>query len=166
MIEWVAEALASCVEQVRVVVRLGARPPIELPSVEDRLDVRAPLAGLHAALSACEASGVLVVPCDLPEIEPRLLLALLALAPEADPCDAVVPFRDGTPEPLLAVYRPSALGTIERRAGGGDLSLRGLLGDLHVRRVPIEVLRPFDPDLRSFVNVNCPEDLSTLRARG
>ena len=39
MAERVASALGSCVQRVRVVVRPGAIPPVELPRVEDRLPV-------------------------------------------------------------------------------------------------------------------------------
>jgi molybdopterin-guanine dinucleotide biosynthesis protein A len=157
----VAEALACCVERVRIVLRPDGESPIDLARIDDRLGIRAPIAGLHAALSCCEASGVLVAPCDAPEIEPRLVLALLALAPCTDSVDAVVPFGTEGPEPLLAIYRPSALPTIERCVERGDLSLRVLLESLRVRSIPVEALRPFDPDLHSFRNVNRPEDLAS-----
>ncbi len=160
MISRVAEALAACLERVRVVLRPGSASPIDLPRIDDRLDVRAPVSGLHAALSACKTTAVLVTPCDAPEIEPRLLLALLALTPTRDNIDAIVPLGADGHEPLLAVYRPSALPVLERRVEAGKLSLRGLLEDIRVRSVPIESLRPFDPDLRSFRNRNRPEDVA------
>jgi molybdopterin-guanine dinucleotide biosynthesis protein A len=155
----VAEALGACVTPVRVVLRPGAPSPIELPRVDDRLAVRAPIAGLHAALSVCTASAVLVAACDLPEIEPRLLLALLALAPAQEGADAVVPEGTDGPQPLLAVYRPAILRAIESRVARGELSLRGLLDDVRCLRVAAEDLRRFDPELRSLRNVNRPEDL-------
>ncbi len=160
MISRVADALAACLERVRVVLRPGSASPIDLPRIDDRLDVRAPASGLHAALSACRTTGVLVAACDAPEIEPRLLLALLALAPTRDHIDAIVPLGADGHEPLLAVYRPSALPVLERRVEAGKLSLRGLLEDIRVRSVPVEALRPFDPDLRSFRNRNRPEDVT------
>ncbi len=162
MAERVASALGSCVKRVRVVVRPGAIPPVELPLVEDRLPVRASIAGVHAALVACEASAVLVAACDLPEVEPRLLLALLALTPDdlgPDGPDVVVPEGPGGSEPLLAIYRPAIVPQIEAQVGRGELSLRSLLRTVRTLQVPIDLVRRFDPELLSFRNVNRPEDL-------
>ena len=160
MISRVADALTTCLERVRVVLRPGSASPIDLPRIDDRLDVRAPVSGLHAALFACKATAVLVTPCDAPEIQPSLLLALLALAPTRDSVDAIVPLGADGHEPLLAVYRPSALAVLERRVEAVKLSLRGLLEEIRVRSVPVEALRPFDPELCSFRNRNRPEDLT------
>ncbi len=159
MVARVAEALALCVAPVRVVIRPGASSPVDLPRLEDRLEPRAPISGVHAALHACRASAVLVAACDLPEIEPRLLLALVALTPVVGGADAVVPEGPDGPEPLLGIYRPSALPVIEERVARGELSLRGLLEEIRTLRVPLEHLRPLDPELRSVRNVNLPEDL-------
>jgi molybdopterin-guanine dinucleotide biosynthesis protein A len=153
----VAEVLATCVTPVRVVVAEGAPAPAGLPRVEERLPVRAPIAAVHAALVACRASAVLVAAADLPEIQPRLLLALLALTPTGDATDVVVPMGPDGPEPLLAVYRPTLVSTIERRVGRGDLSLAGLLGEVRTREVPAESLRAYDPDLRSLQGTRQPE---------
>jgi molybdopterin-guanine dinucleotide biosynthesis protein A len=92
---------------------------------------------------ACRASAVLVAAADLPEIQPRLLLALLALTPTGDATDVVVPMGPDGPEPLLAVYRPALVSTIERRVGRGDLSLAGLLGEVRTLEVPAESLRAY-----------------------
>lgn len=159
MAERVARALASCVTLVRVVVRPGQRPPVALPPIEDRLEVRAPVSGIHAALQACRASAVVVAPCDVPELVPSFLLALLALVPAHGGPDAVVPEGEDGPEPLVAVYRPAVIPAIEARVDRGELSLRGLLDEIDTLRVPLEHLRPFDPELRSLRNVNRPEDL-------
>jgi molybdopterin-guanine dinucleotide biosynthesis protein A len=159
MAERVADALTACVTPVRVVVRPGAAPPVELPSLEDRLSSRAPIAGIHSALLACRASAVLVAACDLPEIAPPLLLALIALTASDGDVDVIVPVGPRGPEPLLAVYRPTIVQEIEERVDRGELSLRGLLASVRTLEVDEPILRRFDPELRSLRNVNRPEDL-------
>jgi molybdopterin-guanine dinucleotide biosynthesis protein A len=159
MAQRVADVLAACVTPVRVVVRPGAPPPVDLPSLEDRLPVQAPIAGIHSALRACRAGAVLVAACDLPEIAPRLLLALIALTPSSDGVDVVVPVGPRGPEPLLAVYRPTLVDEIEARVDRGELSLQALLGCVRTLEVDEGTLRRFDPELRSLRNVNRPEDL-------
>ncbi len=155
----VADALSQCVERVRLVARPGEASAFGLEVIEDRRAERAPLIGVHAALAACEASGVLVAACDLPNIEPRLLLALLALFPTDEGPDIVAPRGPRGLEPLLAIYRPTLLPEIERRIDAGELALTSLLRDAQTLEVPEADLRQVDPDLESFRNLNRPEDL-------
>jgi molybdopterin-guanine dinucleotide biosynthesis protein A len=148
--EGVADVLATCVALVRAIVPPGSTGPPDLSRVEPRLPVRAPIAGVHAAVAACRASAVLVAACDLPEVEPRLLLALLALTPCGDGPDIVVPVGPDGPVPLLGVYRPPTLAAIEGSVEHGDLSLEALLREVRTLEVPAENLRAFDPELRSL----------------
>ena len=160
----VAAALGTCLERVRLVARPDERPDLGLPCIVDRHAERAPLVGIAAALSACEASAVLVAACDLPEIDPRVLLALLALVPAEGGADVVAPLGPRGPEPLLAIYRPRLLPELERRIARGELALQKLLRDVNTLFVPEADLRALDPTLASLRNLNRPEDLEAPRA--
>ena len=156
----VARALAACVERVRFVARSDALPQLGLPCIVDRHAERAPLVGIAAALSACDASAVLVAACDLPDVDPRVLLALLALAPAEGGADIVAPLGPRGPEPLLAIYRPRLLPELERRIARGELALQALLREANTLFVPEADLRALDPELASLRNLNRPEDLA------
>lgn len=156
----VARALGACVERVRIVLRPGALAPLALPRIDDRRPERAPIVGIEAALAACEASAVLVAACDLPELEPRLVLALLALCPAEGGPDAIVPRGPRGPEPLLAIYRPRILPAVSAQIERADLSLQTLLASIDALFVPEPDLRVFDPELASLRNVNHPQDLA------
>ncbi len=155
----VAHALQACVARVRLVARPDEAPELGIPCIVDRHPERAPLVGIAAALEACEASAVLVCACDLPSVDPRVLLALLALAPAQDGADVVAPLGPRGPEPLLAIYRPRLLPEIERRIARRDFALQGLLRDVNTLFVPEADLRAIDPTLASLRNLNRPEDL-------
>jgi len=144
----VARALGACVERVRLVGRDPALGALGLELLPDRHPARAPMVGIAAALAACEASAVLVGACDLVQLDPRVALALLALAP-----------ADGGAEPLLAIYRPRLLPELERRIARGELRLQALLRDVGALFVPEADLRALDPELRSLTNANFPADL-------
>ncbi len=159
LVERVANALGSCMSRVCLVIRPGSEPPLDLPCVEDVRSERAPIVGVHAALQACESAAVLVTACDLPELDPNVVLALLALVPHGDGPDVVAPIGTKGHEPLLAVYRPRLLPEIERRIDAGKLSLQSLLHDVDTLGIPEATLREIDPELRSLRNVNRPEDL-------
>ena len=146
MVQRVALALGECLERVRVVVRPGEKSPIGLPAIEDRHQVRAPLVGLCAALHACEASAVLLAATDLPELDPRVVLALVSAMPADDGPDIVAPLGPRGPEPLLAIYRPSLLQRIERQLRTNDLSLMKLLRSADTHYLPESALRELDPE--------------------
>jgi len=155
----VARALSACVERVRLVGKDPALGALGLELVLDRHPERAPMVGIAAALAACEAPALLVAACDLVHLDPRVALALLALAPAEGGADAVAPVGSRGPEPLLAVYRPRLLPELERRIARGDLRLQSFLRDVGALLVPEADLRALDPELRSLTNANFPSDL-------
>lgn len=164
LVDRVASALGACVARVRIVCRPEGHLGIGFERIEDRHAERAPLVGICAALRACEAGAMVIAACDLPRIEPRVVLALLSLVPEDGGPEIVAPMSDRGPEPLLAVYRPSLVPEIERRIARGDLSLQALLRACDTLFVPARDLRAVDPGLLSLRNLNRPEDIDALRA--
>lgn len=157
--ERVARSLQECLERVRVVVRPGEKPPLNIPAIEDSHEVRAPIVGVAAALRACQSEAVLITACDLPDIDPRLLGLLLAAMPTSGGPEIVAPMGPRGPEPLLAIYRPTLLQRIEKHIRMNDLSLQKLLRDADTQIIPEQVLREIDPELRSLRNVNTPGDV-------
>ena len=65
-------------------------------------------------------------------------------------------------EPLHAVYRRSVL--MEYLEDHESFSLRPMIRSINTRYVPVEELRPFDPELRTFTNINKLEDLERINA--
>jgi molybdopterin-guanine dinucleotide biosynthesis protein A len=155
----VASALGACVETVRIVLRPEQQNPLGLPRVDDAHPERAPIVGVAAALRACAAEAVLVAACDLPDLHPRFLLALLAHVPASGGPEVVVPRGPRGPEPLIAVYRKALLPELERRIGAGELALQALLRECDAHFVAESLLREIDPELAALRNVNRPEDL-------
>ena len=156
----VANALGECLARVRLVGKPSELPALGLETIEDRHPERAALVGVAAALAACEASAVLVAACDLVHLDPRVVLALLALAPVDGKADVIAPLGPRGPEPLLAIYRPRLLPELELRIAARDFALQKLLRDTHTLLIPEADLRALDPTLRSFTNANSPDDLA------
>ena len=129
--------------------------------VSDRYPGAGPLAGLHAGLSAARCELLLAVAGDMPFINPALVAHLVALAPGFDVVIPELPHpRTGEPvkEPLHALYRQSCLVAVVARLAAGERQMMGFLPDVRVRVVAPDEIRDFDPDFRSFFNVNTPED--------
>jgi molybdopterin-guanine dinucleotide biosynthesis protein A len=130
-----------------------------LPGVRIVADVEAdigPLMGLYSGLQAIEATHALVAAVDMPFVQPAMLDYLLAQRLDEA---IVVPRVEQIPQVLLAVYPRALLPLIEERLRAGRRDPRSLLEKARVHYLEEAQLRCIDPDLRSFVNVNTPEEL-------
>lgn len=87
------------------VVAVGgtAGSAIGIPTIPDLRPGDGPLAGLATALLWAKTGSVLVVPCDLPLLEPSHVSALLETA-RPDPSMAAVATIDGKPQISLACW--------------------------------------------------------------
>ncbi|HEX6678632.1 MAG TPA: NTP transferase domain-containing protein [Actinomycetes bacterium] len=169
------EAVAAVADPVALVAPAGhpanglLAPGADAPGAPVRLLAvadpgRGPLAALAAALRALPAEHLVVVAGDHPGLRVELLRRLVAMRAQAP---ALACRRGGRVEPLVAIYRREpALAAAEARLAGRDHSLRGLLADLGARLLDEAEWRPFDPDGRSFVDLDDPAALAAwLRGR-
>jgi molybdopterin-guanine dinucleotide biosynthesis protein A len=157
------EALRATFPRVLVVANdAGPWAGLGVEVVADRFVGAGPLAGVHAALVATAAhAGVVCVAGDMPFVAPGLLALLRDHAPESA---AVVPRVAGRPEPLLARWSREALPLVEARLAAGERAVHAVFAALATAWLDEPALRAVDPTLRSFANVNTPEELR--RARG
>ena len=149
--------------QVLVSVR-QPRPDIDLPQVCDAYANAGPLAGLCAGLEQARAINspwIFAVATDMPFVQPALIEHL---AQQRVACQAVVPVVHGQPQPLAAFYSASCLETIQAiLSGTGKHSLRAALAQLNVHYVAESELLVADPGLRSFFDLDTPQDLALAR---
>jgi len=66
-------------------------------------------------------------------------------------------------EPLHAVYRRTCLPAMEAAIRAGRRRVISFFPHVRVRYVTTEDVTPFDPDLRSFRNVNTPQEWEAAR---
>jgi molybdenum cofactor guanylyltransferase len=69
---------------------------------------------------------------------------------------------NAVPQVLLALYPRTILPLIEERLQQGRRDLRCLLEVAPVQYIEEAELRKVDPELRSFVNLNTPEELKQI----
>ncbi len=155
LIEHIARRLAPVVEETIVAGASGRHHLPGTTMVDDRYPGLGPLAGIHAGLLVARSPLVWVVGCDLPDVDPGLAALLCGLAGEVD---AVVPRLDSEPQGVCAVYDRGLASRIERLLAAGERRLKMLLAASKVRYVTPDELRPVDPELRSFRNINTPAE--------
>ncbi len=167
-VEYLASLLVKCCSETLIVVR--DKPYVKsyaFPGVRvayDKTPGIGPLMGLYSGLSAITKERALVVAVDLPCIQPALLSFLLSQPLSTD--SLLVPLVQNVPQVLLAIYPRSVIPVIGDQLQQGRRDLRCLLEVAPVQFVEEAQLRQIDPQLRSFVNINTPEELQQMLQTG
>jgi molybdopterin-guanine dinucleotide biosynthesis protein A len=167
MICHVREALLPLVDEVIVSVRDEEQRNRVFPYlldgnnafVYDELQGIGPLAGVLQSLRAAQGEYVVILACDMPRVNTKVIELLFA---KAKGHDAAVPRSpEGFLEPLHAVYRRGPMiRAVERSLREGEHRIASPLRHLKdVVYVSLEDIKAVDPELKTFLNVNRAEDL-------
>lgn len=116
-----------------------------------------PLMGLYSGLRMIGATHALVTAVDMPFVQPAVVSFLLSQTLNDE---LLVPIVHGVAQVLLAVYPRTIIPLLEDRLREGRRDPRSLLTVAKVRYIEEAQLRVYDPLLRSFVNVNTPQELA------
>lgn len=137
---------------------------IEVSSVRllhDETAFAGPLDALRRGLVASSNQIAFACSCDLPLLKADLATGLCAML---ETFEAAIPTVNGHDQPLCAAYRKDAASKIAAILDSGDKRMQTLVSALNTRSVVDIELRRFDPDLRSFMNVNTPADYAKALA--
>ena len=133
------------------------RAEVALPQICDTQPDGGPLVGLISALEAVTTPWVFVLACDMPFVASGLIAHLASLRAGYQ---AVIPQTDEHAQPLAAFYARSVLPLLQSSLASGNRSLVGALKAAHVRYVEADELVQFDPQLRSFFDLDTPQDVA------
>ena len=159
----VIQRLADDFDEIIVV---AAPPELQpLTDLSDRVSVlrdpvayEGPVPALQRGLAAASSEIAFVCSCDLPLIDPDIAATICELVGESD---AAIPEIRGELQPLHAAYRTvRCAGALATMMTIGEKRLCGIVNYIDAAIIPDEAFRDVDPDLRSFLNVNTPEDLA------
>ncbi len=139
-------------------------PMLDIPVYPDIISDLGPIGGLCTALKLANHDQVIVVGCDMPFINPMLIMKLLEAQKVQEAqleaqCDAVVPRWRGKSQPLHAVYHRDSLPKIESALTAGTRRLQDLLDQLHTHWMDEAEYTPLEVDGLAFTNLNAPVDL-------
>jgi molybdenum cofactor guanylyltransferase len=129
---------------------------LQLPMVEDLIKGLGPLGGIYTGLEVIDDENGLFVACDMPFLRKDLLRHMVTLRGDFD---AVVPRIDWMVEPLHALYTKKCLPSLRKFIRSQELQILKFFQKIRVRYLEEEEIRKVDPDLKSFFNINRPEDL-------
>ena len=140
---------------------------LDLPMHEDIISNTGALGGIYTGLSYASHDAVVCVACDSPFLVPELITYLVSALNEYD---AVIPytFRGDTGQmtlqTLCAVYSKRCLPIIKLMLQEREFRVHAIYERAHIKRIPPEVWRKFDPEGMSFFNINTPEDFDRATA--
>jgi molybdopterin-guanine dinucleotide biosynthesis protein A len=180
LLQSVIATMQQLFPQVIVSVR-QPRAGIDLPQVCDEHPDGGPMAGLAASLGQITTPWAFMVACDMPFVVPEVVELLAGYRinpPSIPPCQgggdrsspdkgrlggvsyqAVVPVVHGHPQPLAAFYAVSCLAPLRASLAAQQKGLRGVLKQLDVRYVDEAEMLSVDPHLRSFFDLDTPQDV-------
>jgi molybdopterin-guanine dinucleotide biosynthesis protein A len=155
LLQSVIATMQQLFPQVIVSVR-QSRSEIDLPQICDEQPDGGPLAGLVASLRGITTPWVFAVACDMPFVVPEVVALLAGYRLQHQ---AVVPVVHGHPQPLAAFYAASCLAPMRASLTAQQKGLRGVLKQLDVRYVDEAEMLEADPHLRSFFDLDTPQDV-------
>jgi len=121
------------------------------PQIVDRQPGIGPIAGISAALLEHPKAAWLVVACDLPFLTERTLEHLIAQRDASKVATAYRSAHDGLPEPLCAIWEPSAREPVLAYIASGKQCPRKLLINSDAKLLDL-------PERQALDNVNTVEE--------
>lgn len=162
LIDIVRDRVAGLGEELIIITNApAAYAHLGVPLFSDIVPDCGPLGGILTAVTHARFPHTLVVACDMPWLNPNLLRYLIGLRETAD---VVVPRWGDYPEPLHALYGKACLPAIRARLQASERKATSFFADVAVRTVARAELARFDPQGRSFTNVNTPAELEAAAA--
>lgn len=160
-LQWAYDLLSELCAATFVSVRPDQRDEptrATLPQIVDRQPGIGPAAGITAALAEHPKAAWLVVACDLPFITAPTLQHLIA---HRDPQRVATAYRsnhDSLPEPLCAIWEPSAREPLQAYLATGKQCPRKFLIDSNALLLDL-------PNARALDNVNTVDEFSAAQAQ-
>jgi molybdopterin-guanine dinucleotide biosynthesis protein A len=116
------------------------------------------LGGLYTALSVADTPFVAMIACDMPFVNPELLLYQWSLIRE-NSFDVVVPVHEEKLQPFHGIYRVSTcLPAVRDAIEKGQQKVVSWLDTVLTYRIPTAESDQFDPLHLAFLNLNTPDD--------
>ena len=129
----------------------------DLTIVTDIFDLRSSLTGIHTGLFYSNNPYAFFSACDTPFLKKELVEILVKQIEQK--FDIIMPETAAGFEPLCAIYSKRCLKAAEDHLKANKVKIQWAFRSNRIKNIPENQLRTVDPELRSFLNINTPEDL-------
>ena len=135
---------------------------LDLTIVTDIFDLRSSLTGIHAGLFYMKNPYAFFSACDTPFLNKALVEILVEQIEQK--FDIIMPETAAGFEPLCAIYSKLCLKPAEQHLKEKKFKIQRAFRSNRIKNIPENILRQGDPELKSFFNINTPEDLARAEA--
>ena len=129
----------------------------DLTIVTDIFDLRSSLTGIHSGLFYSNNPYAFFSACDTPFLKKELVEILVKQIEQK--IDIIMPETAAGFEPLCAIYSKRCLKPAEDHLKANKVKIQWAFRSNRIKNIPENQLRTVDPELRSFLKINTPEDL-------
>jgi molybdopterin-guanine dinucleotide biosynthesis protein A len=129
---------------------------LQIPMHGDLIKGLGPMGGVYTGLKVISEDAGFFVGCDMPCLSEKLIRHMVEIR---NHFDVVVPRVNGKMEALHALYGRRCAAAISHKIDQGEYQIIRFFPELLVRYVDEDEIRRFDPHLKSFLNVNRPDEL-------
>jgi molybdenum cofactor guanylyltransferase len=129
----------------------------DLTIVTDLFSIRSSLTGIHAGLFYMKNPFAFFSACDTPFLKKELVEILVEQI--ENNTDIIMPKTAAGFEPLCAIYSKRCLKQAEQHLKENKLKIQWAFRGHRIKYIPESALLQKDPELKSFFNINTPEDL-------
>jgi len=136
---------------------------IEFTDAEIVTDIykgKGPLGGIYTGLFYSKNDHAFISACDMPFLNEDFIIYLTG---QADKHDIIVPELSEGFQPLHAIYSRNCLSHIKKLLIADKLKIAGFYKEVRLLSIPEEKITPFNKDGRLFLNINTPEDITSLK---
>jgi molybdopterin-guanine dinucleotide biosynthesis protein A len=154
LIQYGIDLLSGFTDTILIGSSNPAYLPFGLEMVPDEIMGKGPVAGLATLLKRSNTPWNLVLACDLPFLQPELILALLEAAGTNH---AVIPVSQGIAEPLAGLYHSDLAEYFQLEIAKGNLALHKILQSCKVHYLETDELVLKYPKL--FTNFNSLKEM-------
>lgn len=163
LIAHVLRALRPVVQELLIVTDDARKfAAAEATVVEDLFPGAHALGGLYTGLLLATHDRCIVTACDAPFLNPQLARFFLD---EVAGYEAAMPRSRRGLQPLPAVYTRGCLVALERQRELEQWALQALVSHVRVNVIEPAAIHHFDPDERSFWNLNTPGEFAQACAQ-
>jgi len=167
LVTYVINSLEKLVDEIIISVRDKAQGDLlnsVLPGYTyacDEFENKGPLSGIISGLTLCRNEFCFIAACDMPFINKDVVKMLFSMGESHDA--AILRWEDGFLEPLHAVYKCEPMIRETRKAiESGENIILAPISRLNVNYIDTEFIRKIDPNLRTLININTPEDMERI----
>ena len=120
------------------------------------------LIGIYTGLFYASHSPCFIAACDMPFLNSAVIDYMVGLGKNYD---VVIPSLEDGYHPIHALYSRRCINQIEQLIGTKNYKITDFFHKVRVREVTPTELKPLDPPMDSFLNINTPEDLEQIHRR-